>query len=164
MIATVDRLLDDGGARHQPRQPRLGAHRRPQGEHAVDVVVLLVGVERCGIGLRPALEHRRDRAQPRQVGRPVAAHLQLEPAMAVARHHVLERLGQPVGHRPVAGGAVGRGDRVHQPDRMARIASCNDAPCARHSASISAGPKRAVRAFSPRAAPRSRWAECCASK
>ena len=47
------------------------------------------------VGLGNAIEHGGDRAQALDVGLHIAADLELEPAMTVARDHFLERLRRP---------------------------------------------------------------------
>jgi hypothetical protein len=116
---TLHRLLDeqDGGA--QPRQPRLGLHRAPQGQGAIGVLVLLVAIQRRVVG-GAGVEHGRDAAQPLHVGAEVAAHLQLPEAVAVGGEHLLQRFRQTVIH---ALRLVGGDDRVEQADRVAGVDS-----------------------------------------
>ena len=92
----LDRLLDEGDAGAQARQARLGVHALPEREHAVDVVVLLVAVERGAVAAVDAVEHAGDARQPLDVGVDVAGDLELEPALAVGGDDLLERLGQAV--------------------------------------------------------------------
>ena len=101
------------------RERRRLAHRPPQRHHAIDIVVLLVAVERAAIRRRRAVQHRGDRRQAIDILRDVAADLQLEPCVAVDRHHLFQRLRQAV-IDALAGLDVGRGDRVDQADRVAR--------------------------------------------
>ena len=113
----LDRLLDEQRGRHQPLQRRRLAHAPPQLGDALDVVVLLVAVERRAVVAGVAVEHGGDAREAVEIGRDVAAHLQLVVAAAVVAHDLLERLRQPVVDA-LAGLLVGGDDRIDQPDRV----------------------------------------------
>ena len=64
----LDRLLDEERRRAELLQRRLGLHRAPQGDDRIDVLVLLVAVERDVQRPGDAVEHRR-RSAPAARGR-----------------------------------------------------------------------------------------------
>ena len=97
----LDRLLDEGDAAAQARQPRFRIHPLPQLDDAVDVVVLLVAVERCAVAAADAVEHARDARQAVDVGGDVAGHLELEPAVAVGGDTSSSVSGRPSPTRSV---------------------------------------------------------------
>ena len=104
----------------EPGQRRRLLDLAPQLDDALDVVVLLVAVERGAVVARTGIEHGGDAAQPFEVGLDVAAHLQLVVAAAIVGDDLLQGLGQAVidalRRRP-----VGRRQRIDQPDRMAHV-------------------------------------------
>ena len=116
----LDRLLDEERRRTELLQPRLGLHRAPQLDGGLDVVVLLVAVERDVERAGDRVEDAGDLYQALDVGLPVAAHLELESALAVRGDHFVERLGQAVVD-PRAGRLVAGDDRVEQADRVPRL-------------------------------------------
>ena len=117
-LGAGDRLLDEQDRRLEPRQPRLRADPAPQVDDRVDVIELLVAVERREIGLRDAVEHRGDARQAIDVGIERARDLELEIAVAVGRDHLLQALRQAV-VEPLAGEFRLR-QRVDQTDGVAR--------------------------------------------
>ena len=108
-----DRLFDEDRAGDQPLELRRRLHAPPQIEQRLDVVVLLVAVERGEIRLGARIEYRRDLAQPLQIGGHIAADLKLEIAVAVGGHHLFQRFRQSV-----ADLAGMTGDDVDQPNRV----------------------------------------------
>ncbi len=114
----LDRLLDEYHAAAQLRQSRFGAHALPQRQHAAHVVVLLVAVQRGAVAAGYRVQHAGDAGQPVDVGVDVAGHLELEPALPVGGHHLVQRFGQAIVH---AMGLVGARDRVDQAHGVAGI-------------------------------------------
>ena len=86
---------------------RRSLHAPPQIEQRVEIVILLVAVERDMVGPGDAVQHGRDLDQPLQIGVDHAAHLELEKSVAIGRNHLFQRLRQAVG-----GGAGMAGDGV----------------------------------------------------
>ncbi len=82
----------------QSRARRGSPHALPEFEHALDVVVLLVAVERRLVVAFDSVEHGCDPRQPVHVRSDVAGDLELEPAVAVDPHDVFQRLGQTVAY------------------------------------------------------------------
>ena len=95
-------------------QLRRCLHAPPQFEQRFDVVILLVAVERDEIRLRRRIEYRGDFDQPLQIGNDIAADLELEIAVAVGRHHLLQRFRQTV-----ADLVRMTGNDIHQADSVA---------------------------------------------
>ena len=122
----LDRLLDEQGRLGEPGQGRRLLDLAPQFDDALDVVVLLVAVEGRAVVAGAGVEHGGDAAEPLEIGRDVAADLQLVVAAAIVGHDLLEGLRQSVVHtlrrRPVGGG-----QRIDQADRVAHL----DAGCRR---------------------------------
>ena len=91
-MLAVDRLLDEQDAGDQARQLRRGLHPPPQIEQGIEIVILLVAVERHVIGLGYAVQHRRDLGKALQVGVRVAADLELEEGVAIGRNDLLAEI------------------------------------------------------------------------
>ena len=68
----------------------------PQGDDCVDILELLVAVERGEIGLWYAVEHRGDARQAIDVGVEGARDLELEMVVAVGCDHFLQAFRQTV--------------------------------------------------------------------
>ena len=83
MLYEVITLLDERDTVRELRERRRLGDRAPERDHVLDVRILLVAVERRRVAAGNALEHRRDRAQALEVGRKIAADLELEPAVPV---------------------------------------------------------------------------------
>ena len=90
-------------------------HTPPQIEQGIEIVILLVAVERDVIGPGNAVKHCRDFGEAPQVGVRVAADLELEEGVAIGRNDLLQRFRETVIDL-----ARLAGNDVHQADRVAR--------------------------------------------
>ena len=116
----LDRLLDEQDGIDQARQRRRLAHAPPQLGDAFDIVILLVAVERRPIVAGRAIEHRRDAAEPIEIGGDVAADLELVVAAAIVARDLFERLRQAVVEALIRR-LVRFIDRIEQADGVAQI-------------------------------------------
>ncbi len=134
-VGATDRLLDEDRARGQPLEGRGLVHAPPQRGNALDIVVLLVAIERGLVRRTRSIEHRRDAREPIEILIELAADFQLEVTMTIALDHLFERLGQTVVAR---GLHVARGDRIDHADGMARIENGGRVQCAEPTREIEA--------------------------
>ena len=89
-------LLDQQDRRLEPRDARVLTDPLPQFDHGVDVLELLVAIERDEIRLCDGIENCRDAGKALDVGVDAAADFELEIAVTVSRNCLLQTFRQSV--------------------------------------------------------------------
>src|SRR4029434_10321243 len=92
----VDRLLDEQDARDQALESRRGLHTPPQIEQAIEIIKLLVAIQRDMVGPSDTIQHCRDLDEALQLGVDRAADLELEKSVAEDVNGLFQRFGQAV--------------------------------------------------------------------
>src|SRR5882672_7865841 len=95
-LRASERLLEQNDRCLEAGEPRVFADPAPQFDDAIDVVELLVTVERGKIAADLFVENAGNVAKPLDIGIELTGNLELEIAVTVSGDRLLERFGQAV--------------------------------------------------------------------
>src|SRR5215470_6934470 len=95
-LRASERLLEQNDRCLKAGEPRVFPDPAPQFEDGIDMLELLVSVQRGNIAADIFVENGGNVAQPLDIGIELTGNLELEIAVTVGGAHLLERFGQAV--------------------------------------------------------------------